>query len=299
MSHTPVVSVIIPAYNAAWCIHRAVESVLGQTFKQFELIVVNDGSTDDTARILAEYGERLRVLGKPNGGLPSARNAGMAAASGRYIAFLDADDWWYPEKLARQVQLMEERPKLVFCSTRTAVQTPGGHALPDWGCASDAGVSTLAAIFQTNAHVAGSGSAVLARREAFRQAGGFDESLRSLEDIDMWMRLAALGEYACIDEALAIIEKRSDSMSGNLDVMRASAIQVMKKNRRLLPGHLQGGFWRAAYAGMLADYAKWEYRQGRAGTAAAHLLQGLLLSPLQRGRLLASLLLAMLARQRI
>jgi len=296
MNSAPLVSVIIPAYNAAWCVRRAVDSVLAQTFRDFELIVVDDGSTDNTASVLAEYGEQLHVLRKPNGGLSSARNAGIKAAQGRYVTFLDADDWWRPEKLARQMSLMEERPELVFCSTRTSVQTPDGRALPDWRCACDDG-SALAAIFQTNAHVAGSGSAVMARREAFRQAGGFDETLRSLEDIDMWMRLAAIGKYTCIDEPLTIIEKRSDSMSGNLEAMRTSAIAVMKKNRHLLPPDMRGGFWRAAYAGMLADYAKWEYRRGRTGLAMAHLLQGLLLAPIQRGRLLASLLFAILTRQ--
>lgn len=294
----PLVSVIIPAYNAAWCVRRAVDSVLAQDFRDYELIVVNDGSTDATAEILSAYKDALRVLDKPNGGLSSARNAGIVAASGRYVAFLDADDWWLANKLARQAALLESRPELVFCSTTTAVRTPEGNKLPDWRCGKAAG-SALEGIFRTNAYVAGSGSSVMARHEVFSRAGGFDESLRSLEDIDMWMRLAALGGYACIDEALTVIEKRGDSMSGNLDVMRASAIQVMRKNRHLLPVNLRGGFWRAAYAGVLADYAKWEYRRGRRAQAAAHLLQGLALAPLGRGRMLAGLLLAILTRQSI
>jgi glycosyltransferase involved in cell wall biosynthesis len=298
MTPPPIVSVVIPAYNAAWCLGRSVESVRAQTFRDFELIVVDDGSTDGTGAVLAALDGEIRVVRKPNGGLSSARNAGIAAAEGRYVAFLDADDWWLPEKLARQVELMEARPELVFCSTTTAVRTPEGRMLPDWRCGEGSG-TLLERIFAANAHVAGSGSAVLARREAFARTGGFDESLRSLEDIDMWMRLASLGEYACIDAPLTVIEKRGDSMSGNLDVMRASAIAVMKKNRPLLPAGKQGAFWRAAYAGMLGDYAKWEYRRGRRGLAVFHLLQGLLLSPLGRGRLLAGLLLAVLAGQQL
>jgi glycosyltransferase involved in cell wall biosynthesis len=294
----PLVSVVIPAYNAAWCIQRAIDSVLAQDFRDFELIVVDDGSTDDTARILAGYNDALCVVSKRNGGLSSARNAGIAAANGRYVAFLDADDWWLPGKLTRQVELLESRPEVVFCSTATAVHTPEGGQLPQWRCG-ESGGPTLECIFRTNAFVAGSGSAVMVRSEAFTRAGTFDESLRSLEDIDMWMRLAAQGGYACIDEPLTVIEKRGDSMSGNLDVMRASAIRVMRKNRQLLPEGLRGGFWRGAYASVLADYAKWEYRRGRAGQAAWHLLQGLALAPLSRGRLLASLLLAVLTRQTI
>ncbi len=294
----PLVSVVIPAYNAAWCVARALDSVLAQDFQDFELIVVNDGSTDRTAEVLAGYGERLRIIDKPNGGLSSARNAGIAAAGGRYVAFLDADDWWLPHKLARQVARMESQQELVFCSTTTLVRTPEGKALPDWRCGEKGG-TLLERIFGANAHVAGSGSAVLVRRDALARAGGFDETLRSLEDIDMWMRLAVLGDYACIDEPLTVVEKRGDSMSGNLEVMRASAITVMKKNRHLLPANRQGSFWRAAYAGMLGDYAKWAYRRGHRVQAMLQLTRGLLLAPFSRGRQLAGLLLAVALGQKL
>jgi glycosyltransferase involved in cell wall biosynthesis len=299
MNSTPLVSVVIPAYNAAWCIRRAVDSVLAQSFRDFELIVVDDGSTDDTAAILAGYGDALRVVSKPNGGLSSARNAGIAAAQGKYVAFLDADDWWLPGKLATQVALMESRPDLLFCSTVSGVQTPEGQRLADWRCGRDDRRSALECIFAVNAFVAGSGSAVLAKREAFQRAGSFDESLRSLEDIDMWMRLAALGGFSCIDETLVFIEKSASSMSGNLDVMRASAIQVMRKNRNLLPVNLRGGFWRTAFASMLTDYAKWAYRKGRISQALGDLLHALSLAPIQRGRLIISLLVAVLTKQKL
>ena len=295
---SPTISVIVPAYNAAWCIRRAVDSVLAQDFRDFELIVVDDGSTDDTAAILAGYGDAVRVISKPNGGLSSARNAGISAAKGEFVAFLDADDWWMSEKLVRQITLMGSRPDLLFCSTASAVQTPAGERLADWRC----GVghaSALESIFSANAYVAGSGSAVLAKREAFSLAGGFDESLRSLEDIDMWMRLAALGGFACIDEVLVCIEKSAASMSGNLAVMRSSAIQVMRKNRNLLPVNLRGGFWRTAYASMLTDYAKWAYRKGQITQALGDLLHALSLAPIQRGRLIISLLVAVLTKQKL
>lgn len=294
----PRVSVVIPAYNAAWCVRRALDSVLAQEYRDFEVIVVDDGSQDDTAAILATYGAALRVVRKPNGGLSSARNAGIAAAHGEYVAFLDADDWWLPGKLSRQVALMDSRRELLFCSTTSGVRTPEGRRLPDWRCGRG-DRPALECIFAVNAHVAGSGSSVLAKREAFARAGGFDESLRSLEDIDMWMRLAALGGYACIDEPLAVIEKSADSMSGNLDVMRAAAIQVLRKNRALLPDGLRGAFWRGAFASMLSDYAKWAYRKGRTVQALGDLLHALSLAPLGRGRLSLSLLLAILTRQKI
>jgi len=126
---TPVVSVVIPAYNAAWCVGQAIDSALAQSFVDREIIVVDDGSTDDTPRVLAGYGSRIRIVSKPNGGLSSARNAGVAAAQGEFVAFLDADDRWLPAKLARQVALMREEPRLAFCSTAARVQAPGGKVL--------------------------------------------------------------------------------------------------------------------------------------------------------------------------
>lgn len=289
----PTVSVAIPAYNAAWCVARAIDSVLAQSFQDFELIVVNDGSTDGTAQVLAGYGAALRVIDQPNGGLSNARNTGINAARGRYVAFLDADDWWLPGKLAGQVALMESCPALAFCSTSAKLEAPDGHPLGEWR-ARDTSLPALEAIFAENAFVAGSGSAVMARREAFLQAGGFDETLRSLEDIDMWMRLAALGGYACLDEPLAVILKRPGSMSGNLAVMRDCALRVMRKNRRLLPPAKRGAFWRQAYAGMLSDYAKWAWRAGLRQQALGDVASALALAPIARGRLLLGLLAAML-----
>lgn len=298
MTEAQTVSVVIPAYNAAWCIARAVESVFAQRFRDFELIVVDDGSTDGTGAVLSRYGDALHVLSKSNGGLSSARNAGIRAARGRYVAFLDADDWWLADKLERQVALMRSRPELAFCSTAARIEGPDGEALGEWRCRGDTDAA-LEAIFAVNAFVAGSGSAVLARRDALDRTGGFDESLRSLEDIDMWMRLAAVGGYACIAAPLAVILKRPDSMSSNLDVMRNAAITVMRKNRHLLPPGKRGAFWRHAYAGMLSDYAKWAWRTQRRGRALRDTLTGLCIAPLSRGRLMASLLVAMLRNRPI
>ena len=291
-----LVSVVIPAYNAAGCIRRAVDSVLAQTYRDLELIVVDDGSTDGTLSLLNSYGTSLRVVQKPNGGLSSARNAGIHTARGEYVAFLDADDWWQPEKLDRQVAWMRAHPEAVFCSTAARVVDARGQTTGEWRCGSFRG-TTLEAIFAANGYIAGSGSAVVARRDALLAAGGFDEALKSLEDIDMWMRLAAQGGYHCIDEPLAVVEKRTDSMSRNLDVMRDAAIRVMCKNRGLLPADKQGAFWRQAYAGMLSDYAKWAYRAGRRRQAMGDLLTGMRLAPLSRGRLLLGLLAAMLRNQ--
>lgn len=276
-----LVSVIIPAYNAAGWIRRAIDSALAQQYHAWEILVVDDGSTDGTSGILKAYGDAIRVLYQPNAGLSSARNLGIRTARGEFVAFLDADDHWLPEKLARQVECLQADSRLGFCSTRTRVESPAGTPMGTWDCPRLDG-PLLQTLFNRHAAVAGSGSSVLARRQLFEQAGLFDVNLPSLEDIDMWMRLAALCDYVCIDEPLTVIVKSPDSMSGNLDVMRRSALQVMHKNRRLLPRAQQGRFWQAAYAGVLTDYAKWELRAGRRLSAILHLLEALLRAPLAR-----------------
>lgn len=280
----PTVSVVIPAYNAAWCVAKAIDSVLAQDYCDFELIVVDDGSTDDTAAVLAAYGDAIRVIRKPNGGLSSARNAGIAAARGEFIAFLDADDWWLPGKLRLQMSSMRQNANIGFSSTTARVVDPDGNLVNIWACAHWDG-PFLTHLFGSNADVAGSGSAVIARRSLFDQVGGFDETLRSLEDIDMWMRLAAVSEYACMEEPLTVILKRPDSMSRNLEVMREAALAVMTKNRSLLPRSLQGAYWRACLAGVHGDYAKWRYRAGQRLPALLDAIRILTLAPVSRGRL--------------
>jgi len=111
--HTPLVSVVIPTYNQPDFLREALESVFAQTFKDYEVIVVNDGSTDGTAELLEQYGDRIRVVTQDNQGIGRARNRGMDAAVGRYIAFLDHDDLWHPSKLETQVAYMRDHPDCV------------------------------------------------------------------------------------------------------------------------------------------------------------------------------------------
>ncbi len=294
MSTEPIpnlVSVVIPAYNAEAFIEHAIGSVLAQTYEPVEVIVVNDGSTDRTVDRVASYKDSVRLVNQRNLGLSRARNAGIRAATGEFVAFLDADDYWKAGKLSCQVELLRARPALGFCSTAAVLEDAQGNCVGEWGCPEIRG-TILHTIFMRNAAIPGSGSGVMARAAILRQVGDFDPALGSLEDIDMWMRLAAVSEYVCVPEPLTVIYRRGASMSGNLDVMRASAVQVMRKNRHLLPARDRRAFWRAAYAGVLADYAKWEYRSGRRADSVKHLLQALLLAPVSRGRLTAGLLVA-------
>jgi glycosyltransferase involved in cell wall biosynthesis len=292
----PRVSVIIPAYNAAGCVRRAVDSVLGQGFQDLELLVVDDGSTDATRAVLAEYGDRLRLLAKANGGPAAARNHGLSHARGEYVAFLDADDYWKTDKLQRQVALLDARPEIGFCSTATEVVDSGGRPAGNWPCRVDAG-PLPDILFMHGTVISGSTSGVLARRRLIAELGGFDEDLRGFEDPDLWIRLAARTGYACIPEALTVVVRTPNSVSGNLVAMRQATLASFRKNRALLPPARRGGYWRAACASALTDYAKTTYRAGNRSLALRWTLEALLRAPIGRGRLALSLLLAMLLGQ--
>ena len=292
----PLVSVVMPAYNVAWCIGRAVDSVLAQDFRPCELIVVNDGSTDGTGALLEGYGAAITVINQKNRGMSAARNAGIRRARGTYVAFLDADDWWLAGKLSRQVELMRGRPEIGFSSTTVRVEDGDGRLLNLWRCPNGS-TEILATLFAQNAAIAGGCSAVMARRDLLDRVGLFDESLRGFEDPDLWMRLAAVSGYACIDETLAVILRREHSVSRNLDSMRAAALRSMRKNRALLTPGLRGRFWRNCLAGVYTDYAKPAYRAGRLGLAYADTLRALMLSPMGRGRLCLGLLRDFLLRK--
>lgn len=298
MTEAPTVSIVIPAYNAAWCIERAVDSVLAQTFRDFELIVVDDGSTDDTAEVLAVYRGALRVVTQPNGGMSSARNAGIRAATGRYIAFLDADDRWLPDKLALQVEVLEARPDLAFCAAIATLENPAGEKIGEWRGLGSA-TTGVSEVFANHAAVAGGASAVLARRHLVQELGGFDTDLAGAEDTDLWIRLAARGGFVCLDTPLVVVVRRPDSVSRNFGAMRRGALAMTRKNRILLPSGLRGAFWRRLYAGVLCDYAKWAYRDGRRRQAVRDLIGALCISPLGRGRLALGLLATILSGKRL
>lgn len=294
IAETPLISVVIPAYNAEKYIHNAINSVLNQSYPNIEIIVVNDGSQDHTESTVTQYtNSKIRIISQSNGGMSNARNTGVRAATGEFIAFLDADDYWMPEKIQKQFRLLQQNPDLGFCSTQTRVETPEGEFVNEWLCPSIQ-VSTLHTIFERNAAIAGSASSVLARMDLQNKVGFFDETLKGLEDTDMWMRYSAISGYCCIPETLTVILKRHDSVSRNLHNMFISAIRMYKKNRLLLDKSSQKQFWRSAYASMLCDFAKWEARNGLLSKSILHLLIAIFHAPISKGRLSLGILFAIL-----
>jgi len=193
------VSVVIPVFNGAATLPAAIASVRRQTHPALEILVIDDGSTDATPQIIQSLAAAdLRPLHQANGGASSARNAGIRAARGDLIAFLDADDEWLPEKLARQVEYMASHPEIDLVYTLIEQIDDDGRVI---------GIRPLQRGHDDYAHLFHSNriptSSVLARREALLGAGLFDESIRVTQDYDMWLRIAARGRFAGIPETLA------------------------------------------------------------------------------------------------
>ena len=225
----PTVSVVIPCYNYGRFLRDAVASIQSQTFTDHEIIVVDDGSTDDTEIQAREMGATVRYLRQPNQGPSAARNTGIAAARGRYIAFLDADDTWQPEKLARQVPILEGHPDVVLVYTDSTYfdgatgRDVGRHrerfAHPHG--------RVLGRLLEAGNFI--HSPTPLVRRTTLEDVGGFDPTLRSSEDWDLWVRIAARGEIAYIDEPLARYRLHGAQASRNVDALRDGQLRVLNK----------------------------------------------------------------------
>jgi hypothetical protein len=182
------VSVIIPAYNASRFLKAAIDSVLAQTYADIEVIVIDDGSTDDTAQI-ASNSPGVICIRKPNGGVSSARNAGVRSSTGDYVAFLDADDVWHPQKIACQVALMEQHADCDLSYTRMSVDSETDSVTSttvDAGQMRHTRIDELGPSFRNPFFGT---SSVIVRRAAFDRAGGFDETLPFAEDINFFLRV--------------------------------------------------------------------------------------------------------------
>ncbi len=212
MTDNPLVSVVIPTYNRANLIPAAIESVLGQTYKHVELIIVDDGSTDDTQTVLRSYGDKIRVILQQNAGPAIARNRGIAIAKGDIIAFLDSDDQWLPAKLERQVDSLKVAGPEVICSLcNCTVYYSNGKKTSTFAIADtipecDTGVWLNPVEVLLNRFVMFN-QAVAIRREVLERVGYFDETLRFGEDYDLPFRLAMEGPWTIIrDELVAYYE---------------------------------------------------------------------------------------------
>ncbi len=225
----PVVSVLMTTFNGAGFIGASIASVLAQSFAEFELIVVDDGSTDATAQVLAGVGDaRLRVLRQAaNGGVVAARNAGFLAARGRYVAALDHDDLSHPERFSRQVAYLDAHPGVVLVASEIEIEEVAGRRrAPDHPTGGDP------ALIRWLLHVDNplTWSSVMFRADAVRRLGAFMRGDYELaDDFDLYHRLLGVGEIARLDEVLTVYRwHASNTTYGREDALNANAVKVLE-----------------------------------------------------------------------
>ena len=239
----PLVSVVIPAYNAQAFLERAVRSVLAQTYAPVEIIVVDDGSRDDTRRIAESFGEPVRCLSLTQSGPAAARNAGIEQSTGPFVAFLDADDEWLPERLEKTIQPMLENPGIGLCYCRSLVRYEDGSEEPrltedirrrvPWGVYPPPRACTPASTF---------------RRECFDRCGLFDTAMLCREDHDLFIRVGEQFDVLEVPEELVRVYARRDSYSRtkNEDLFIEMSLRMVCKA-------LSRGYSGAAREGALAQ----------------------------------------------
>ncbi len=268
---------IIPAYNQSVYISEAIQSVLGQTYPNFELIVVDDGSTDETPQIIAQiHDPRIRVIRQPNAGLSAARNTGLRESSAPLVTFLDSDDYFLPNKLevltsyleghseiglvVGRVRYINESGKLIFESTKTPVEL----ALPEL-------------LFENPICVSG----VLLRRKWLECVGVFDESLRACEDWDLWIRLAYAGcRFAWVENIVIAYRYHQGQMTRESARMRTAILSVLDKFFREpeLPESIRASK-NEAYASGLIHAAAFAYHSGEFERGQCDLAEAVRLNP--------------------
>ncbi len=233
----PTISVVIPAYNAEKTILETIESVRQQTFTDFELIVIDDGSSDHTAELInAIADDRLRLFSYENGGLSIARNRGIDRASGEFIAFLDADDLWTPDKLELQLEALQKHPDAGGAYSWTIHMSQDGKMINDGGSVHFEGnvySELLVSNFLTN------GSNPLIRRTAIESVSGFDPALASAEDWEYWLRLAAQWSFVRVPKRQIFYRHSSTSMSNKVDVTEKYNVIVINRAFKSAPQTLQ------------------------------------------------------------
>lgn len=285
----PLVSVIIPTHDRARLVIHAIESVLGQTYEKLEAIVVDDGSADDTAKAVATFhDDRVRYIPIPHSGLPAvARNAGLRIAQGEYVAFLDSDDLWFPEKLALQVECLVQSAEVgLVCSNAVRLEDTGRvrgakcelYLKPGQGRSG----RVLAALLRDNFIIT---STAMVGRACVEEAGAFDESpmLLGIEDYDLWLRVAALAEVRYLDQPLGAYRDSRGSVRAclPLDQYWLGKMRIVQKLERSYPEAMQElePTVRTALATCHRGLSDHYCAQGRRSEACAHAVSALKLRP--------------------
>lgn len=270
----PTVSVVIPTYNRARFLPTAVASVRAQTHPCAEIVIVDDGSTDDTAQVVQALGDGIRYLRQDNAGPAAARNRGIRHAQGDYVAFLDTDDRWLPDKIALQLEIAVREPAIALVSADMAIEDEhgtvqvasnferrglqaffsrlGGRPVPD-------APRRLLEVNFVNT------STVLARRDVLLALDGFDTRLRYGEDLELWLRIAARHPIACVPSVQEVRVEHSSNVTKSVEPMLLGYVRMAEVIREWAADRMPAwGIGADRYvAACLADLGYWYFAQGR------------------------------------
>lgn len=230
------VSIIIPTYNRAYCIERSIRSVLEQTYQEFELLIVDDGSSDNTQDVVNSIGdERIRYIPMPeNKGAAAARNEGIRQAAYEYIAFQDSDDVWRPDKLEKQMRALRENPHagLVYCEFEARKTDSNAFIVPDKSMPlSDKQGDIYDKLLCRNTI---STQTVVARRECLLRMGLFCENLTCIEDWEFFLRIARDYEIVFVEEPLVIVHVKDGGVSSNVGGYFEARCYMIAQHREAL-----------------------------------------------------------------
>ncbi len=252
---SPLVSVIIPTYNADQFIGQAIQSVLDQTYRSYEIIVVDDGSTDKTKDFLRGFAGQIHCRFQENRGPSAARNTGITIAQGEYICFLDADDLWTPHKLECQLEYMDRHPDIAFVfSDHQDFNARGvlpGSFLENKMIFEDSLIkegpiqNAFLMLLQENFI---STPTVMVKKACFEETGLFDEDLWSVEDRDLWLRMAAKFTLVCLPGILCKRRVHQSNISRQSELTLRSRIKVFEKNKRQFSYLAPAEIWHSALA---------------------------------------------------
>ncbi len=277
----PKVSVVMPVYNGERFLRESLDSVFAQTFQDFEVLCVDDGSTDNSAAGFEQYGVRIRGLRQKNARQSAARNAGVILAKGQYIAFLDQDDLWYPSKLLRQLAAIEANSRVVLVHCDFDRIDEKGRMVQERAGTIERASALASPMGQLIGEALIFPSAMLIRREGFARSGGFHAELQGFEDFDLIARLKQQGEFVMVEERGMAYRLHGQGFT------RAGGLHIIRSRERFLrrmEGLYRGDRTKQAIVRrMLADcYSDWgihEVRQGNKLEGRRKLIESLRCNP--------------------
>lgn len=247
------ISVIIPAYNSGKYISKCLDSIFSQSFTAYEVIVINDGSTDNTLKVLEQYSEKIVLINQKNSGVSSARNAGLAKATGNFIAFIDSDDVWHRDKLLFQYNLMNSNDDLLACCTGIILEPFEKDIVwPESDECNDVKFLDFEEVF---IYPYLGTSSFMVRSDILFSIGGFDTTLRTAEDIDLYLKIANIGMIGHLSLPLVHKAKVENSLGSLLSSYEDNLFVINRFVESFRPSMKDSELYRVAKKKILIDWA--------------------------------------------